>query len=78
MSFPSLIFFNDINLGNRAAILKKSYLWLLPFYMAVATYCYYKKVRRMMRNATVSYLLNASLLLCLRARRTRSNVDNIS
>ena len=52
------IFFNDINHGNRAAILKKNSLWLLPFYMAVATYCYYEKVRRMMRTAIVSYLLN--------------------
>ena len=25
--------FNDINHGYRAAILKKDYLWLLPFYM---------------------------------------------
>ena len=40
MNFPSKIFFNDINHGYRAAILKKSSLWLLPFYMAVATYCY--------------------------------------
>ena len=41
MNFPSQIFFNDINHGYRAAILKKSSLWLLPSYMAVATYCYY-------------------------------------
>ena len=40
------------------AISKKSSSWLLPFYMAVATYCYYKKVRRTMRTAIVSYLLN--------------------
>ena len=57
MNFTSQIFFNDINHGYRAAILKKSSLWLLPFYMAVATYCYYKKVRRTMRTAIVSYLL---------------------
>ena len=57
MNFPSKIFFNDINHGYRAAILKKSSLWLLPFYMAVATYCYYKKVHRTMRTAIVSYLL---------------------
>ena len=31
MNFPSHIFFNNINLGYRAAILKKNYLWLLPF-----------------------------------------------
>ena len=37
MNFSSQIFFIDINDGYRAAILKKSSLWLLPFYMAVAT-----------------------------------------
>ena len=58
MNFPSQISFNDINHGYGAAILKKSYLWLLPFYMAVATSCYYKKVRRTMCTAIVSYLLN--------------------
>ena len=57
MNFPSQIFFNDTNHGYRTAILKKSFLWRLPFYMAVATYCYYEKVRRTRRTATVSYLL---------------------
>ena len=57
MNFPSHIFFNDINQGYRAGILKKSSLWLLSPYMAVATYCYYEKVRRTTRTATVSYLL---------------------
>ena len=38
--FPSQIFFNNINHGYRAGILK-NYLWLLPFFMAVATYCYF-------------------------------------
>ena len=33
MNFPSQIFFNDIDHGYRAALLKKNYLWLLPFYM---------------------------------------------
>ena len=58
MNLPSQIFFNNSNLGNRAATLKENTLWLLPFYMAVATYCYYKKVRRTMRTAIVSHLLN--------------------
>ena len=58
MNFPSQTFFNDINHGYRAAILKKNYLWLLPFYMVVATYFYYEKVRRTMRTAIVSDLLN--------------------
>ena len=53
--FPSYTFFNDINHGYRAAISTKNYLWLLPFFMAVATSCYYLKVRRTMRTAIVSY-----------------------
>ena len=56
MTFPSHIYFNDINHGCRAAMLKKSSLWLLPFYVAVVTYCCYKKVHRTMRTAIVSYL----------------------
>ena len=48
MNFPSQIYY-------RAAILKKN-LCLLLFYVAVATYCYYKKVRRTMRTEIVSYL----------------------
>ena len=37
-------------------------LYLLPFYVAVATYCYYEKVRRTMRTAIVSYLLNTIII----------------
>ena len=37
--------------------MKKNSLWLLPFYMAVATCFYYQKVRRMMRSTIVLYLL---------------------
>ena len=51
MNFLSQIFVNDINHGYRAAILKKISLWLLSFYVAVATYCYYEKVRRTVRTA---------------------------
>ena len=51
MNFSSMMFFSDINHGYRAAILKKNPLWLLPFYMAVDTSCYYEKVRRTMRTA---------------------------
>ena len=36
--------FNDINHGHRAVLLKKNYLWLLPFYMTVASYCYIMKM----------------------------------
>ena len=37
--------------------MKKNSLRLLPFYMAVANYFCYEKVRRTMRTAVVSYLL---------------------
>ena len=57
MNSPSQIFFNDINHGYRAAILKKNSLWLLPPYVAEAAYCCYEKVRRAMRTAIASYLL---------------------
>ena len=46
MNFPSQIFFNDVNYGYRAAVLKKNSLWLLPFSMAVVFYCYNEKLRR--------------------------------
>ena len=49
--------FNDINHGHRAAILKKKNLWLLPFYIPVATCFYYDKVCRTMGTAIISYLL---------------------
>ena len=48
---------NDINHGYKAALLKKNSLWLLSFYMDVASYCYYEKARRTMNTAIVSYLL---------------------
>ena len=58
MNYPSQIFFNDINHGYRAALLKKNYLWLLPFSMFVATYFHYEKAIRMMRTAIVSNILD--------------------
>ena len=58
MNFPSQIFYNDINHGYRAAILKKNILWLFLFHMVVATYFYGEKVRRMMRTVIVPNLLN--------------------
>ena len=63
MNFPSQIFFNDINLVYRAAVLKKKILWLLPFYMVVATYFNYEKVRRTMRTAIASNLFDNVLVL---------------
>ena len=58
MNFPSQIFFNDINHGYRAAILKRNYLWLLPFFMVVATYFYHERCKTI-RTATVSNLLKS-------------------
>ena len=63
MNFPSQIFFIDINLGYRAAVLKKKILWLLPFYMVVATYFNYEKVRRTMHTAIASNLFDNVLVL---------------
>ena len=57
MNFPSEIFFNDINHGYRATLLRKNSLRLLPFYLAVASYCYCEKVCRTMGTAIVFYLL---------------------
>ena len=57
MNFLLQIFSNDINHGYRAVILMKCSLRLLPFYMAVGTYYYYEKVRKIMRTAIVLYLL---------------------
>ena len=56
MNFPSHIFFNDVNHGYRASLLRQRSLWLLLFYMAVDSYCYYEKVRRTMLTAIVLYL----------------------
>ena len=57
INFSSQIFFNDINHGYKAALLKKNYLWLLSFYMGVSSYCYYKNARRTLNIAIISYLL---------------------
>ena len=60
MNFPSQIFFNNINHGFKAVLLKKNYLRLLSFYMDVASYCYYEKVRRTMHTGIVTYLYSFS------------------
>ena len=36
--------------------MKESSLWVLPSYMVVATYCYYKKERRTIHTAIALYL----------------------
>ena len=46
MKFHSPIFFNDIDHGYKAALLKKNSLWLLSIYMNMASYWYYEKGRR--------------------------------
>ena len=72
MNFSSHIFFNDINHGYRAAVLQKNYLWLLPLYMAVATYFYYEKVRRTIRTAIVSNLFKEHLKATVSVRLLKS------
>ena len=58
--FSSWIFlhrhFLTILIMVRAAILRRNYLWLLPFYIFVATYFYYEKVHRTICTAIVSNL----------------------
>ena len=58
MNFPSQVFFNNVNHVYRAAILKKNSLWLLPFYVVVATYFCREKVHRTMYTAIVSNLID--------------------
>ena len=57
MNFSSQIFYNDFDNGYRASILKENYLWLLPFYIVAAAYCYYEKLRRTLCAAIVLPLL---------------------
>ena len=57
MNFPSKIFFNVINHLYSVATQTESSLWVLPSYMVVGTYCYFKKERRTMHTAIVWYLL---------------------
>ena len=50
--FPFTDIFSDINHDYRAAILNRNSLWLLSFFMDVATYFYPEKVRRGRYNVT--------------------------
>ena len=61
MNFPLQILFNDINHGYRATVLKKNSLWLLPFYMAVASYCYSEK--QVERGALQVYRISLSTFI---------------
>ena len=56
-----MIFFNNINHGYKAGLLKKTSLWLLSFYMDVASCCYYKKARRTMGTGIVLHFHSFSV-----------------
>ena len=76
MNFPSQIFFSDVNHCYRAAILKKSFLWVFPPYMVAATYCYYEKTCRKMHTAIVLHLLRKeSKLKCTVFIRRRTGAQ---
>ena len=64
MNFPSQMFFNDVNHDYRAAILNKNPLWLLPFYMAVATSCAEQcnKMRRTMRQSDKVTIISKQII----------------
>ena len=57
MNCPSEIFFNDINHGYKASLLKKNSLWLLSVCMDVASYCYYKQGRRANARSLSNFIL---------------------
>ena len=62
MNFPSQIFLVILIMVTEQ-LYERKILCLLLFYMAVATYCYYEKVCRMMLTATVQYLLKTDKIL---------------
>ena len=62
-------FFNDINHGYKAALLKKNFLWLLSIYMDVASYSYYEKGRRTnARSLSIFTLFQLQSWIILRVR----------
>ena len=68
--FSFIDIFNSIYHGYKAALLKKNPFWPLSFYMDVASYCYYEKVRRTIRTAIVLYFhsFSAAELIIWRVR----------
>ena len=62
MNSSSQILFNNINHGYGAVLLKKNSLWLLPFYMAVASHCYYEQVRGTNELLEYFYSFSAAVL----------------
>ena len=78
MNFTSQIFFSDINHGYGASILKKNCLWLLPFYMIVATDFCYEKVHRTMRTAIVSNFLNTFMIYNELKASLRNHHDKVA
>ena len=57
--YSVLVAKNRQKIRSRCLIHEYSFtdIFLIPFYMAVAYYCYYEKVRRTTRTAIVSYIL---------------------
>ena len=69
MNFPSHIFSNDVNHRDKAALMRKNYLWLLPIDMDVASYCYYEKgCRANARSLNISILFQLQRCIILRVR----------
>ena len=63
MNFPLHISFNDISNGYRVAILKKNYLWLLPFYtvwllISIMKRCAERCARQLYQTSLKHYLVN--------------------
>ena len=76
MNFPSQIFYNDINHGYRAAILKKKNFVDAFILNGCDTYFYYEKVRRTMRTAIVSSIIKVGSHLEIRRGKRRSEINN--
>ena len=70
--FSSRIFLNRVIHGYKETILKKSSLWLLQFYMTVATYCYYEAQNHALE------LYRTSLTKCTNQSLKKSFGINIS
>ena len=65
MNFSSQIFFNVINHGYRqSSYIKEEIFVAVSILCGVATYFYYEKMRRMMRTAILSNLLQDFFSKC--------------
>ena len=72
MNFLSQIFFNDINHGYRATILKKTFVAVSILYGCDTYFCY-EKVCGTMRTAIVSNLFKSYLISLLSSNSFRMN-----